>query len=179
MNENIKTSSSVKRDILLERRKSKIIRPPLFPLFIDLEHKNILIIGGGKIALRRCGTLLKCGAVVKIISPEFCEGFLNLKSDNLTLIKREFLFDDLTSEYEFVIAATNNHELNLKIKEHAKNLNILVNLVDDASECDFYFPAMINYENISITISSAGLDIKNTHKIANIIRENLKDWLKN
>ena len=175
--ENNSNCVDVKHAVLWARRKLKIVRPPLFPLFIDLEGEKILIVGGGKIAFRRCQTLLKCGAAVKIISQEFCDELFNFKHENLILITREFSFDDLTSEYKIVLAATNNHELNLKIKERARSLNIISNLADDAGECDFYFPAMINHDNMTITISSGGLEIKNTHKIANIIRKNLTQWL--
>ena len=165
----------VRHAILWARRKLNLTRPPLFPLMLNLEDEKILIIGGGKIAKRRCETLIKCGAYVTVIAPEFCENF----PESERIIKRVKKFEplDLTSEYKFVIAASNDHELNLKIKAYAKKINLPVNIADDVCECDFYFPAIVNENNISVSISSAGINPSLTHKIADKLRENLYNWV--
>ena len=89
---------------------------------------------------------------------------------------RKFEFNDLENKF-FVIAATNDHDLNKKIAHECKLKNIPVNISDDAGECDFYFPSLINIENIGVSVSSAGLSASTTKFLSDKIRKFLPEWL--
>ncbi len=171
-NKNNINNVNIKSAVTLIREKLNLKRPPLFPLYIDLENKKILIAGGGNIAARRAETLLKCGAEVYAVSPEFNNNF----PENVHKILRKFEFDDLENKF-FVIATTNDHDLNKKIAHECKLKNIPVNISDDAGECDFYFPSLINIENIGVSVSSAGLSASTTKFLSDKIRKFLPEWL--
>ena len=101
-------------------------RPPYFPMMINLKDKKVLIIGGGHVGARRAKTLLKCGAKIKAVSKNFCDEFPN----DAEKILRAFNPDDITNEFEFVIAATNDREINNLIQKisHEKIHKIRANI---------------------------------------------------
>ena len=73
-------------------------RPPFFPMLIDLSGKKILVVGGGKIASRRTETLIRCGADVTAVSPNFCKDF----PESSQKISREFQPSDIDENNESV-----------------------------------------------------------------------------
>ena len=124
-----------------------------FPFFIDLASKKILIVGGGKVALRKAEKLLSYGADIAAVSPAFCEGFTDLKG--VMLYCREFADSDISGAFA-VIAATDDNELNAHIYRLCTERNILVNTVDDPENCGFYFPALVQCGNVTAGISTGG-----------------------
>lgn len=124
-----------------------------FPFFIDLAGKKILIIGGGRVALRKAEKLLPFGADITAVSPVFCEGFP--APGIVSLYCREFRDSDIDGAFA-VIAATDDKALNSHIYELCTQRNILVNTVDDPENCGFYFPAMVQSGNVTCGISTGG-----------------------
>ena len=154
-------------------------RRPFFPMMLDLQNKRVLVIGGGKIAARRARTFLKCGAEVVAISPDFCEDFPD--HDHVTRICREFSPEDITDEFVLVTAATDNRAVNNLAGIAAKSRNIPVSVADCKTECDYYFPSLINSEanpNIAASICSAGFDVSLTRKLSDKLREVWDSWLR-
>ena len=124
-----------------------------FPFFIDISGRNILIVGGGKVALRKAEKLLPFGADIAAVSPAFCEGFAAL--DGVFLCCRKFADSDIDGAFA-VIAATDDRALNSHIYELCTRRNILVNTVDDPENCGFYFPALVQSGNVTCGISTGG-----------------------
>ena len=124
-----------------------------FPFFIDISGRNILIVGGGKVALRKAEKLLTFGADIAAVAPDFCEGFAAL--DGVMLYCREFADSDISGAFA-VIAATDDNALNAHIYRLCTARNILVNTVDDPENCGFYFPALIRSGNVTAGISTGG-----------------------
>ena len=124
-----------------------------FPFFVDLEGRNGLIIGGGTVALHKAEKLLGFGANITVVAPEICSGFQ--KYPEIKILKRKFLPDDLENMF-FVIAATDNRELNRSISELCKKRGIPVNTVDDKELCSFIFPSLVKRGDLTIGISTGG-----------------------
>ena len=146
-----------------------------FPMMINIINKKVLIVGGGKIASRRAVTLLKCGAEVICVSPNFCDEF----PENTTKIFRTFKPDDL-NEIFLVTAATDNRSVNHYVAVEAKKRNILVNIADCKSECDFYFPSLINSKikpYIAVSVCSAGISTAITKKLSDKLRNIWDSWV--
>lgn len=138
---------------------------PYFPMFIDLTDKKILVAGGGTIALRRIRTLLKFGADIRVIAPELCEELVQLEEEGkITAEHREYRADDIDG-VQVVLAATDDHEVNRKIWEECRTAGILVNVADDKSLCDFYFPSVVMTDEAVIGINSGGTDPSITKNI--------------
>ena len=141
-----------------------------FPFFIDISGRNILIVGGGRVALRKAEKLLPFGADIAAVSPAFCEEFAALK--NVTRYFREFADSDIDGAFA-VIAATDNRELNSHIYRLCTERNIPVNTVDDPENCGFYFPALVQAGNVTVGISTGGT----APAFARFVREKVEDEL--
>lgn len=143
-----------------------------YPVYLSLDKKKCLVVGGGNVAERKAKTLLESGAEVHAVSPVFTEWFLNAsESGSIYTYQRNYSSEDL--EHVFVvIGATNDCEINYKVAEDCKARNILVNIVDDPSNCNFIVPAQVKRGPLSISISTNGL----SPMLARKIREDLEAY---
>ncbi len=128
-----------------------------FPLFVDLKDKNILVIGGGKVAFRKVLKLIPFEAKIIIVSPEICIELEKLLEENQNLIykKKKVEIDDIKKSF-IVISATNNKNINNLIAATCKENNIFVNSVDDIENCSFIFPALIKKDAFTAGFTTSG-----------------------
>ena len=148
-------------------------RPPFFPMMIDINDKEVLIVGGGVIAARRAETLLRCGAKITAVSPNFSSKFPKVYKR----IERVFIQEDINNKFYFVIAATDSREINKLIHDVAKANQIPVNVCDSQDECDFYFPSLINVDNVAASVCTAGLDSRLTKRLSDRLRRVWSSWV--
>ena len=127
------------------------------PAYINLENKNILIVGGGTVATRKVKYLLDFTTNIKIISPKISTKLLKFISKyNLKYKNRKFKTKDLKKQ-DIIITAINNIKLQKNIFKKAKQLNIwLINSSDNIKHCDFIFPSYIKKGDLTISISTNG-----------------------
>lgn len=125
-----------------------------FPFFIQLEGARGLLVGGGRVALRKAEKLLPFGAQLTVVAPCFCPPLAALPG--LTLCRRAFADSDLSPAPDFVIAATGDRALDRRIAALCRARRILVNVVDDPAACGFYFPALVQRGRLCIGISTGG-----------------------
>lgn len=142
-----------------------------FPIFIDIYNKPIKVFGGGKIAERRIKTLVQFCADLTVISPDITENIkLMSQKHNIKIKLKKYEKNDCNNAF-IVIAATNNSDVNYQIFCECKKKNIIINIADCKEKCDFYFPAIIKNNNITIGISSDGSEHKLVKKTADNIRK--------
>ena len=125
-----------------------------FPFFIQLEGTRGLLVGGGRVALRKAEKLLPFGAQLTVVAPCICPPLAALPG--LTLCRRAFADSDLSPAQDFVIAATGDRALDRRIAALCRARRILVNVVDDPAACGFYFPALVQRGRLCIGISTGG-----------------------
>lgn len=125
-----------------------------FPFFIQLEGARGLLVGGGRVALRKAEKLLPFGAQLTVVAPCICPPLAALPG--LTLCRRAFAGSDLSPAPDFVIAATGDRALDRRIAALCRTRRILVNVVDDPAACGFYFPALVQRGRLCIGISTGG-----------------------
>ena len=147
-----------------------------FPVSIDLNNKNVLVIGAGKIALRKIETLLNYNCNINVITKEVLEEkFLELEKNNKIKIFKNQEFEEKFLENIFlVITATDNEILNKEISQLCMSKNILVNNVTSKDDMNVRFMSIYEKDDIQIAISANGnpkkaLEIKN--KIKNIFEK--------
>ena len=150
-----------------------------FPMFIDIEGKHILVVGAGKIALRRVQTLLQFRARIKVIAKEIPkeqkEAFHLLVSEGkIVLEEKAFEESDLTEAFFLVLAATNVKKLNHEICMLCRKRKILANTATDRTDCDFYFPAVAVQEELVVGITGEGSDHRKVAETAARIRKVLE-----
>jgi precorrin-2 dehydrogenase/sirohydrochlorin ferrochelatase len=140
-----------------------------YPVFLDLTGRPVVVIGGGKVALRKARGLIEAGAKVTVVAPRFEAEF-----DGLPVIRVERPFDDGDIEgAALVFAATDDRAVNRRAGELARALGIPANIADAPAECGFIVPARIRRENLQIAISTSGEDPARAAKI----RRKLEEWL--
>ena len=150
-----------------------------FPVSIDINNKNILVIGAGKIALRKVETLLNYNCNIIVITKDILEEkFLELEKNNKIKILKNQEFEEKFLENIFlVVVATDNETLNKKISQLCMSKNILVNNVTSKDDMNVRFASIYEKNDIQIAISGnanpkKAVEIKN--KIKNIF-EKLKN----
>lgn len=135
-----------------------------FPKFVSVKGKMVQVIGGGNIAARRIQTLLNFGADVQVIAPKLGTKCQELLAENqIQWVPREWVPGDCTAQ--MVLAATNDKEVNRQIAAECRAKGIEVNRCDCKEDCDFYFPAIVENEDIVVGLCSNGKDhtlVKNT-----------------
>ena len=136
-----------------------------FPMFIDLSDKNVVVVGGGNIATRRVKTLLQFTRNVTAIAPKVTEELRGFGTAGyVNLITRPVKRSDFQTAY-MVIAATNDWKLNDEIYRVCKEEGIYVNIADDKSKCDFYFPGIYMKDEMVVGITASGLDHHKAKKV--------------
>ena len=147
-----------------------------FPVSIDLNNKNILVIGAGKIALRKVETLMSYNCNILVITKDILEEkFLELEKNNKIKIFKNQEFEEKFLENIFlVVVATNNEILNKKISNLCISKNILVNNITSKDDMNVRFASIYEKDDIQIAISANGnpkkaIEIKN--KIKNIFEK--------
>ena len=144
-----------------------------FPLFADLNGRPVLVVGGGVVAARKVGLLLKANAQVRIVARSLNASLQALADAGKILwVAKEFHAEQLRSVL-LVIAATNDEVLNQRIFQLAESQHKLVNVVDDQPHCSFIFPSIIDRNPIQIAISSGG----KAPVLARLLREKLEALL--
>ena len=127
-----------------------------YPIQLDLQNRNCLVVGGGGVGTRKVITLLKCGAKVTVVSPVISERLQNLaKSSALMLKPRPYRTADLEGMF-LVIGATDDEPLNRQISNDAERRNTLCNIADRPEVCSFILPAIVQRDDLVITISTSG-----------------------
>lgn len=129
---------------------------PYFPMFIDLTDRKIFVAGGGRIARRRIEALVKFGADIHVAAPQVCpEIALLAEEGKIKILLREYRPSDLDG-MEFAVAATDDREVNRAVYAECRKRGIPVNVADDKTLCDFYFPALVLTDDVVIGIGSGG-----------------------
>jgi len=129
---------------------------PLFPAFIDLRNKEILVVGGGKVATRKVEKLLPFGGNITVVAPRVSPKLKTLaKKGRIRLKRRRFLTGDLKGK-TLVVVAVDDIKLQKKIFNLCTKRGILCNSVDNLEYCNFIFPALTLRGELVVGISTSG-----------------------
>ncbi len=127
-----------------------------YPVNLNIYNQNCLVVGGGGVACRKVKTLIDCGAVVTVVSPEARESIESMaESGRITLIRREYRSGDLEGKF-MVIGATSDMPLNRRISADAQKRNMLCNIADVPEACNFILPAVVRRGDLIIAVSTSG-----------------------
>lgn len=142
----------VREAIGLNERKTM----DLFPIFLKLEGRRVLIVGAGNVGLEKILSLSTSGADLLVVAPTAIEAVKELAlADTLTWEERPFAEEDVLVA-DLVIAATDNPAVNAAVFQAARRSGTLCNSADDPPNCDFYFPSIVRRGKLQIAISTAG-----------------------
>ncbi len=142
-----------------------------YPIFLRIEQKLCLVIGGGKVAERKVQTLLESGAKVRVIAPEVTPSIEKWAEEGkIELLKRPYQPGDLEGAW-LVIAATNNPEVQEQVFAEAEERRIFCNVVDQPRYCSFIVPSVVKRGRLQLAISTSGA----SPAVARRLREQLEE----
>lgn len=146
-----------------------------FPLFVNVENKEVLIVGGGKIGGRKAQTLREYGANVTVYSEKVTEEAI-LADENIKVVNKNVSHDEaeikeLVKKYFLVVAATDDMELNDRISHVCMSENILVNNVSSKTEMNAMFGAVVKNDEFQIGIGSYGKSCRRSKALKGKVQE--------
>jgi precorrin-2 dehydrogenase/sirohydrochlorin ferrochelatase len=124
-----------------------------YPIFLGLEGRRALVVGGGKVALRKAEALADAGAEVRVVAPELAAE-----------LRRDGRFECIGEPYSarhikgmfLAVAATDDEAVNARVAADARAAGVLVNVVDRPALCDFIVPSVVDRGRLLIAISTGG-----------------------
>jgi precorrin-2 dehydrogenase/sirohydrochlorin ferrochelatase len=129
----------------------------LFPMFVKLEGRRVLVVGAGCVGEAKIESLLATGARVRVVAPKATPHVREwAREGRIDWVVRQFCAADLMGMF-LVIAATASVPLHQEIYAEARSQGVLCNAVDEPERCDFYFPAVVRRGELQIAISTGGL----------------------
>ena len=157
----------------------------LYPVFLKARNLQILIVGGGNVALEKLTFLTKSSpdAVVEMVAPFFREETLErAKQFNVKITQRKFRKSMLKKRH-VVIATTDSPRINKRIYNLARKRFLLCNIADVPELCDFYMGGIVTKGNVKIAISTNGKSPTTAKRLRQffeeVIPENIDDMVKN
>jgi len=141
-----------------------------YPAFLDLQGKKILIVGGGSVAERKIDALLESGGTVFVIARDLTSRLEQyVREGRIRFVAEQFREEDLQDAW-IVIAATDDPELNSRVSRYARARGILVNAVDQPSDCTFIVPSVVRRGDLILAVSTSG----RSPALARRVREQLE-----
>jgi precorrin-2 dehydrogenase / sirohydrochlorin ferrochelatase len=128
----------------------------LFPMFIKLHGRQVLVVGAGNIGEQKIAGLLETGARIRVVALEASAAVREwARLGNIELELRAFTNDDLHGAF-LAVVATASRTLNERIYREAQRLGVLCNVVDVPDLCDFFYPSIVRRGDLQIAVSTAG-----------------------
>jgi uroporphyrin-III C-methyltransferase/precorrin-2 dehydrogenase/sirohydrochlorin ferrochelatase len=147
------------------------------PIFLRVQNRLAVVIGGGAVAARKAELLLKCGAQVRLVAPELAASTQELLRASAAATQMSYLCATFAAQHlegaALVIAATDSAVVNAQISRLARERGVPVNVADDADHSDFILPAIVDRDPLIVAVSSAGT----TPVLARRVREQIEALL--
>jgi uroporphyrin-III C-methyltransferase/precorrin-2 dehydrogenase/sirohydrochlorin ferrochelatase len=140
-------------------------RESLFPVFLKLAGRRVLVVGGGPVAASKLAALVKAGAVVRVIAPDVVPA---IAEHGVEVERREFVPADLNDVWFVVAAAT--PEVNRQVADAAELSQVFVNAVDDLASASAYLGGVVRKGGVTLAISTDG----RAPALAGLLREGLE-----
>ncbi|MBZ5721830.1 MAG: bifunctional precorrin-2 dehydrogenase/sirohydrochlorin ferrochelatase [Acidobacteriia bacterium] len=130
--------------------------PELFPAFLKLEGRVVLVVGAGRVGEPKIAGLLGTGARICVVALEASPTTLEwAASGSIVLHQRAFVPADLDGVF-LVVVASGSRELNQCVFGEARRRGVLCNVVDFPEQCDFFYPAVVRRGDLQIAVSTGG-----------------------
>ena len=131
-------------------------RYPYYPVYLDIENRDVVVIGGGNVCARKVETMMKYGARVTVVSPEFTDEIEHWASEGCIALRRKRYDHSDLQAANIVIASTDDQSVNEQIAADCRARRIPVNVVDVTPLCEFIIPAIVEKGSVQIAVSTGG-----------------------
>ena len=140
----------------------------MFPAFLNLKSRRVVLVGGGRVATSKLESLLTAGAQVTVVAPEIHPG---IEREGVEIVRRAFEDHDLDGAWWVVAAAP--PPVNRQVQEAAETRRVFVNAVDDPRHATAFLGGVVRRDGVTIAISTDG----RAPALAGLLREALDGWL--
>ena len=148
----------------------------LFPVFLKLETLRVLVVGGGKVGLEKLTAIIHNSpkTQVRLVALEISEAVqdFSITRSNIELVEKPFDAGDLDG-IDLVVAAVDDPETSLQIRNAAKEVGKLVNVADKPELCDFYLGSVVQKGDLKIAISTNGKSPTTAKRLREVLHEAL------
>jgi len=129
-----------------------------YPLVLDGAAVHALVIGGGRVAVRKVTALLESGAWVRVLAPQVDPALedLQARSTSLTITRAPYAVGRL-GDARLIVAATNDSQVNARIASEARACGKLVNVVDAPELGNCITPAVHRAGELVVAVSAGGV----------------------
>ena len=149
-----------------------------YPIYLDLESRHCVVIGGNDEAARKVQGLVNCRAKVTVISPALVKSLQPLvELEAVTWLRKVYTSGDLAEATLVIVADSEDVEINKQVFAEADLRNILVNVSDKPQMCSFIAPAIAEKGSLKIAISTGGGSPALTRKVKDLVSNSgVLDW---
>jgi uroporphyrin-III C-methyltransferase/precorrin-2 dehydrogenase/sirohydrochlorin ferrochelatase len=140
----------------------------VYPVFLKLAGRRVLLVGGGTVAAAKLDGLLAAGAEVTVVAPQISPA---LEREGVVLVRRPFRQEDLDGVWWVVAAAP--PDVNRQVQAAAEPEHLFVNAVDDPAHATAYLGSIVRRDGVTMAISTNG----RAPALAGLLREALDAWL--
>jgi siroheme synthase-like protein len=131
--------------------RSRRLQIALFPVYLKLEGRRVLVVGGGPVAASKLAALQAVGADILVVAPEVCA---DVRAAGVAIVERGFEPRDLDGAW-FVVAAA-PPQVNRHVAAEAERLHVFVNAVDDPPNATVYLGGVVRRAGVTVGISTDG-----------------------
>lgn len=145
-----------------------------YPVFLDLEHIAVLVVGGGRIGWRKAEGVLASGATVRLVAEHVSTHVDRdaIEARGGEVREHRFTVDDLDG-IRLVITATGDVDTDATISAAARERGIWTNAADQPVDCEFILPAITRTGRVTGAISTDGA----SPALAGYLRDRLAEIL--
>ena len=143
---------------------------PLYPVGLVVAGRPVLVVGGGRVAARKAGDLVACGARVTVVAPEVVPALAD--RPEVTVERRPYRAGEAAG-YRLVVTATGDRTVDQQVYDDAEAAGVWVNSADDPERCTFTLPAVVRRDPVVVAIATGG----HSPALATWLRRRLSDEL--
>ncbi len=127
-----------------------------YPIYLKLENRRCVVIGGERHAEEKVRGLLNAGADVTVIASKLSQELEALvEAGRITAVRRDYQFGDLENAF-LAISATMDSDINAQVWDEVSERNVLINSTDDVPHCNFIAPSIVRQGDLIVSISTSG-----------------------
>jgi len=146
---------------------------PYYPIYLDIENRDVLIVGGGDVCARKAETMIRYGARVTVVSKGFTDEIEVLAREGRVTIERAAYDEKQLRGRAMVIASTNDRCVNARVARDCRRRGIPVNVVDVTHLCEFIVPSVVELGSIQIATSTGGKSPALARRIREILEKTI------
>jgi precorrin-2 dehydrogenase / sirohydrochlorin ferrochelatase len=147
-----------------------------YPIFVELEGRRVLVVGGGVVAAQKLRNLHPAGPAITVVAPELKEEMNQYHAEGqFEWLQREYAEGDVEG-YDLVMVATDDGAVNKQVSSEARARKIWVNAADDIPNCDFILPSMVRRGSLVLAASTGGGSPALARRVRETLEATFEPW---